>query len=237
MHSDSIMGDAARELAIRNPKAMLKVLRAAATWPHLASICRGSGVSRYKLGYWLKLSKKGHPGDGFDLPVDDGRTERFHILFAEAWDAGTDIVEDHALKLATGIERKILTNQQGVIFEIDPDLIKLGLRGEEAYLLDADGKPVPQTVPWLDPEMTRWLLARKRPDSYGNRIQVAHEHKVGGVLVVGATKSSKELEASYQMKHHEIEDVEFEEVDEAARESDDDLQMPNRSSQATPETA
>ena len=216
------VAEAARLLAIRNPEGMLKVLRAARAIPVQTAICAKSGVNRNKLRYWLKLSTKGHPGDGFDVPVDDGRTERFHILFSEAWDEGTDHYEQHMHNLATGMERKILTNQQGVIYETDPDLIALGLSGVEAYLVDENNKPVPQTVPWLDPEMVRWVLARKRPDSYGNRIQVAHEHKVGGVLVVGATKSSKELEAAYQMKHHEIEDVEFEEVDEAETETPTD---------------
>ncbi len=220
-YNESIMGDAARTLAIRNPKAMLKVLRAAANTPVLSVICAKSGVSRHKLGYWLKLSKKGHPGDGFDVPVDDGRTERFHIRFAEAWDEGTDNYELKMHNLATGIERKILTNQQGIIFYTDPDLIALGFTGEEAYLRDENGEPVPQTVPLLDPEMVRWVLSRKRPDSYGNRMQVQHEHKVGGVLVVGATKSSAELEAAYQMKHHEIEDVEFDEVEEPETPTDD----------------
>src|ERR1700726_4460769 len=188
---------------------MKKILKAARATPVLTAICMRAGVSRTLIKYWLKLSQKGRRGDFFDLPTDEDRSERFHILFEDAIESAWDNVEQKAYNLATGVEREILDYQGRVSYKMDPSLLGLGLTGEAAYLRDPiTAEPIPETVPMLDPEMVRWLLARRRPDNYGNKMQVDHTHK-GGVLVVGVTKSSKELEASYQMKHNEIEDVEF----------------------------
>jgi hypothetical protein len=145
-------------------------------------------------------------------PNEPERTERFHIMFEDAMEQAWDQVEQKAFNLATGVEREILNHQGRVSYKMDAELLALGVRGELAYELDQYGQPIPETVPLLDPEMIRWLLARRRPDQYGNKMQIEHEHK-GGVLVVGAVKTSAQLEASYQMKHDDIEDVEFEEVD------------------------
>lgn len=199
---------------------MRRILNAAKISPVITVICKRANVSRTLLKYWLALSRKGKRGDWFDLPIDvsDGSrnpmTERFHVLFEDAMEAAWDGVEQKAFALATGTEREILNHQGHVTYLSDPVLLALGVTGEQAYLRDKNGDPIPETVPLLDPEMVRWVLSRRRSDQYGNKMKVEHEHK-GGVLVVGATKSSKELEQSYKdIKHNEIEDVEFEEVEE-----------------------
>ena len=195
---------------------MKRILVAATDIPIMSAVCLKAQVSRQLIKYWLTLSRKGRRGDFFDVPIGDNRTERFHILFEDAMEAAWDKVEQKAFNLATGVEREILHHQGRVSYMFDPDLIAMGLTGADAFLIGKDGKPVPETVPLLDPEMVRWLLARRRSKDYGNKMQVDHTHK-GGVLVVGVTKTSKELEASYTMKHDEIEDVEFEDVpDDAA---------------------
>jgi hypothetical protein len=196
-------------------KSLKRLLVSARDVPSLAAICRKAGVSRTLLRYWLTLSRKGRKGDFFDVPVEEGRTERFHVLFEDAMEQAWDNVEIKAYNLATGVEREILHHQGHVSYLMDPDLIAFGFTGEAAYLRDKDGKPIPETVPLLDPEMVRWLLARRRSKEYGNKMQVEHEHK-GGVLVVGVTKTSAQLEKDYSMKHADIEDVEFEDITDEA---------------------
>lgn len=207
--------EVARGLASRRgaQSTMKTILKNARQSPVLSVICTRSRVSRTLLKYWLALSRKGRRGDFFDFPIDEGRTERFHILFEDAVESAWDNVEQKAYNLATGVEREILNHQGKVSYRYDQSLLNLGLIGEDAYLRDPQtGEPIPETVPMLDPEMVRWLLARRRSDQYGNKMQVDHTHK-GGVLVVGVTKTSKELEATYNtIKNTEIEDVEFEEV-------------------------
>lgn len=191
---------------------MKRILEAAAVSPVITVICARAGVSRTLIKYWLALSRKGRKGDLFDIEIDEGRTERFHKLFEDAREQAWDVIEQTAYNFATGMEREILNYQGRVTYKSDPELIGLGLKGEDAYLRDANGDPVPESVPIKDPEMVRWLLARRRPAEYGNKMQVEHEHK-GGVLVVGVTKTSKELEAEYGNKtHDDAMDVEFEEV-------------------------
>ena len=142
--------------------------------------------------------------------------ERFHILFQEAVDQGNGEVEHKAFRLATGKEKELLTDRGHVQYLYDSGLIALGLTGEEAYLRDADGDPVPETVPLLDPEMIRFWLKSRMPEKYGNQMRVQVDHKHTGVLVVGIPKTSKELEETYSdMRHDSIQEVEFEEIDGA----------------------
>ena len=60
--------------------------------------------------------------------------------------------------------------------------------------------------------MIRWLLERLRPHKYGKhrKIDVTHE---GGVLVLGPTLNSEQLEKEFGGKQ-QIQDVEFDVEDD-----------------------
>ena len=108
-------------------------------------------------------------------------TERFHILFEDAIQEGFDKVKHMAFKMTTGMAREVLDYQGKVSYnKKDPFLLELGLTGDAANLLDENGDPIPETKPLVDPKMVRWILSRRRPDQYGNRLKESHEHK-GGV--------------------------------------------------------
>lgn len=191
---------------------MRLVLKVAKRTPVEGVIAARVGIATATLRYMLKLSEKGHPGDIFDLEVD-GRIERFHILFQDAIETGLSRAEETLFKAATGQLKEILSDRGRVQYQFDPQLIALGFTGDEALLRDENGDPVPETIPLLDLESTRWLLARRMPEKYGNRMVVDHKH-TGGVLVVGVPKTSQELEETYgSMRHDQIEDVEFEDVE------------------------
>jgi len=160
------------------------------------------------LRYWVILSREGYPGDPFDIKLEDGRTERFHILFEDAIEEGFDKVEHVAHEMATGMAREVLVYQGKVSYKKDPFLLELGLTGDAANLLDNNGDPIPETKPFVDPEMVRFMLSRRRPDKYGNRSKVSHEQK-GGVLVLGSPMNSAELEKAYGGPQKLV-DVEFE---------------------------
>jgi hypothetical protein len=182
--------------------------------PTVAVHLEKMGISRPTLRYWLKQSEKGRRGDGWDIEMIDGEFERFHVAYSDAIQDGVDRIEDTVRQLAEGTFKEILEYQGHVTYRIDPALVGLGCTGEAAYMRDDHGNPIPETKEIVDPEMGRFLLKTLRREKFGQVIKVDHEHK-GGVLVVGVTKSSKELEQTYKGVTHEALkaiDVEFEEV-------------------------
>ncbi len=214
---DSAMVESQRGILKRKyPKEILsQVVKCAAEIPVVSVICRNAKINRTNLRYWLVLSRKGGPGDGFDLPVpgDESRTERFHVLYEDALQEAADAYEVKMNNLATGIEREILSDKGRVQYKYDPELVGLGLTGEEAYLRDENNQPIPESVPTplhVQAEMVRWVLARLRPEKYGNKMQVEHEHR-GGVMVVGAQMSPQQIEKAFGGSQKLV-DVEFEEV-------------------------
>jgi hypothetical protein len=211
MAHTSVMTEVATGLLTRKytPEVLKKAIAAAVKLPVIAHVCRETGLSRHLLRYYIGLSKKNHPA--FNIVVDEhGNTEKFHVLFEDAMQEGFDRVETMAYNLATGMAREVLDYQGKVTYKSDPELLALGLRGEDAYLRDENGDPVPETKPLMDPEMVRWILARRRPDDYGNKMKVEHEHK-GGVLVVGAQMTPQQIEQSFGGQQ-KIVDVEFDEI-------------------------
>lgn len=201
-------------LARRYPKTLRLCITIAKKNPVESKIAAYAGIATGTLRYWLKLSERGNPGDDFDLETDHGRVERFHILFQDAVAEGIGEVEHKVFMAATGQEKTILSHQGHVTYKSDRNLLQLGMTGEEAYLLDEFGDPVPETIPLLDLESSRWFLARRKPEMYGNKQTVQVDHKHSGVLVVAPGKTSKELEERYSdMRHDTIQDVEFEEVE------------------------
>lgn len=214
--SKSVITQAALGLAQRKyaPKYLKLVLKIARENPVESQIASQAGMSICALRNCVALSKKGRSPDIFDLPTPDGGTERFHIQFEDAVETGWGVVEDYARKAATGMLKEVLTYKGRVRYKLDPGLIGLGFTGPAAYLLDNNGDPVPETIRISDFEMTRFLLKGRLPKIYGTRMQVDHDHKVGGVLVVGVTRTSKELETIGPQKYEDIQDVEFENVTE-----------------------
>ncbi len=210
----SAISHAMTGLARRYPKTLRLCITIAKKNPVESKIAGGAGIATATLRYWLKLSERGNPGDDFDLETDHGRVERFHILFQDAVAEGVGEVEHKVFMAATGQEKEILSHQGRVSYRYDLDLLRLGMTGEAAYLLDKFGDPVPETIPLLDLETARWFLSRRKPEMYGNRQTVQVDHKHSGVLVVAPGKTSKELEERYaDMRHDTIQDVEFEEVE------------------------
>lgn len=204
-------GLAQRKYAPQNLKVILKIAK---DNPVESQIASQAGMSVTALRYCVALSKSRLEDKTFDLPTDDGRVERFHILFEDACETGWLELENYARKAATGMLREVLTDRGRVQYKYDPELVGLGFTGEAAYLRDKNNDPVPETVPITDFEMTRFLLKARFPQRYGTRMQVEHEHK-GGVLVVSAPMSSKQIEETFGGGQKLI-DVEFEEVPDVA---------------------
>jgi hypothetical protein len=194
-----------------SPQYLKSIIAAAADVPAEAVICRKVGISRTMLRYCLKRSQEGRAGDMFDVEVKDGHAERFHILYEDAIDAGYDRHQQHANDLALGAAREVLEHHGRVVYKSDPVLLSFGLKGADAYLLDKDGSPVPETRPVggaVQAEMTRWILTHVRPKQYGTKVQVEHEHK-GGIVVVSAPRTPDQLEKTFG-GGQKIVDVEFE---------------------------
>ena len=207
-----VIPQAAMSLAQRKyaPSTLRLILKLAVDNPVESQIASQAGMSITALRYCVQLSRKGQPGDIFDLQASDGRIERFHNLFADAVETGWLGLEDYARKAATGMLREVLSDRGRVQYKTDPELVGLGFTGEEAYLRDENNEPIPETIPITDFEMTRFLLKARFPERYGTRMQVEHEHR-GGVLVVGAPMSNEQIEKTFGGSQKLI-DVEFEEV-------------------------
>jgi hypothetical protein len=189
------------------PEKLKLVLKVAADVPIESVICHKVGMSKSALRYALKGSREGRPGDIFDIKLENGGTERFHILFEDAIEAATDKIEEMAFEMATGTFRKILEYQGKVTYKKDRKLVAQGLPEEETYLLDENGERIPETIPFFDPEMARWILEKRRPEIYGKRPK--EPRQTGGVLVVGNPMTTEEFEKCFGGPQPIVE-VEFE---------------------------
>lgn len=178
-------------------------------------------MSRTSLKYWLTKSELGKPGDGFDMETGDlddaGKPikQRFHETFADAMANGIDTAEKAAWKLVHG-QPEVLTDRGHVQYKISPLAIALGLTAADPAFYERDefGAPIPETILKQDPDMIRFMLKAHRPDVYvpGQKIDVTHR---GGVLILTAPlKTSKDFDENIPNKVAEIQDVEFEEVDD-----------------------
>ncbi len=89
-------------------------------------------------------------------------------------------------------------------------MVAKGYPEDETYILDENGDRTPETIPMIDPEMIRWLLARLKPEIYGKRAMAAKEpQRTGGVLVVGNPMNREEFERRFSGPQPLV-DVEFE---------------------------
>jgi hypothetical protein len=180
------------------PDKLRLVLKLAKEIPDETVIAHAAGMSKSALRYALMGSREGHPGDPFDIKLEDGLTERFHILFEDAIEAGLDKLEAAAFELATGKVRRVLEYQGKITYKKDPKLVAQGLPEEETYILDENGDRIPETVPIIDPEMIRWLLERRRSEVYGKRPKAPQEReRTGGVLVVPNPMTREEYEKRF----------------------------------------
>lgn len=210
-----------RSLGLRPRKLsterLIRICNALADMPVDSDACMLAGVSTSTLKYWLLKSKEGSTGDGFDVPVlgdseeDDG-TIRFHEMYMDAMEVGIGRVERAAITRGLGYLEP-LTYQGRVIYKHDPDLVALfGYECMQTYLLDAEGKPVPETVLKQDPDLLQFILKTRKKDVYGNVQQIDVMHR-GGVLVVAAPAPAAALsDQSVQNYKADAVDVEFVEL-------------------------
>lgn len=192
---------------------MFRVLKSLATMPVVGDACTMAGIHRHTLGQWIVKSRIGIPGDMYDLKMGDD-TIRFHEAYDYAMEDGLDSVERAMMQRALGYLEP-LTFQGRVIYKIDPRLVGLGLPDMETYLLDENGKPVPETVMKQDPDLMQFIMRCRRKGVYGNKTEVDVNHR-GGVLVVGAKAVDGKLlnVEEVEFRKNAVE-VEFEEVDDA----------------------
>lgn len=197
--------DTHRAVGKKNSPARLKaILKHIINMPVTSDACMLAGISVSTLKYWLQKSSEGLEGDGFDVVFNEGQETEEKIRFHDAWDeamiAGVERLEKAAITRAMGYKEP-LTFQGRVIYKQDPILLALGMTGMDAYLLDDDGKPVPETVLKQDPDLMMFILKARKPETYGNKQQIDVNHR-GGVLVVGMTATTPEalntIEAEYR---------------------------------------
>ena len=75
----------------------------------------------------------------------------------------------------------------GVIYKTDQSLVDRGFRGPDAYLRDANGIPVVETIRNPNGKMLRFLLEWLRPEKWGKHRKI-DVPQTGGVLVVGGIR-------------------------------------------------
>lgn len=202
------------------PDRMLAIIKQLSKIPCVKDACEMHGVTYHSVRLWLTKSRLGTPGDGFDIvmnPDDDEEehvTMRFHDAYDEALKMGSDTILSATIKRALGY-REPLSYQGRVIYKLDPDMVRLGITdGPDAYLYDANGHPIPESVERQDPDLMMFLLKGLKPETFGNKTKVEVDGKISGVLVVaqkainGAVLNAEE--ADYRKQ---VIDVEFEEVD------------------------
>jgi hypothetical protein len=163
-----------------SPERMRMVLDALREFPVLGRAAAKAGIHPKTLAYWLKCSAAGH--DGYDIEWQ-GEQWRFHehceAAIAEAEDTLHFLVWQMAM---------------GIIFKIDPSLVKRGYQGVDAYALDENGHYIEEGVRQPNIKMMLVYLAWKRPDTWGKHPKRGI-FRTGGVLVIG--ERSERSENSY----------------------------------------
>lgn len=219
------MRSGGRELAARSaslrltgrkfsPERMTLILDYMAQFPGVMRAVAFSGMSYFNFRYHMQRSISGQPGDGYDLAYD-GATQRFHEHFEAVRDGSVQRVEDAYLQRAMDGYFETLHDKGRVIYQVDPDLVNLGLSGPDAYLTDENGRPIPERIEHQDPEVMRDVLEKLRRDRWGRRDKLDVNVR-GGVIVVGVRAKAGELEKREQRALTEPEplDVEFREVED-----------------------
>jgi hypothetical protein len=196
-----------------NPERLRKFLDRLVKFPRVGDACAFSGISYSTLRYYLVKSEAGRVGDGMDLTYGE-ETKRFHLHYADAIQAGVQMVEDEYMQRAINGYYEVLHDKGRVIYQVDPALEGLGLTGPDAYLLDEDGRPIPERIKHQDPETMLAVLRAWRRDVYGRHEKIDVSVR-GGVMVVGTrAKSSAEIDQLEKSMLEEPIDVEFREVED-----------------------
>jgi hypothetical protein len=200
----------------RTPEVMLRIVQQLSKLPVAKDAALANGVTTHAIKLWLTKSRLGQPGDGFDLVMnpDDDPSEhvivRFHDAYDQALKDGAQEVYRAALTRALGY-REPLTFQGRVIYKLDPEKVRLGMEGMDAYLLDDEGRPVPESVEKQDPDLMQFLLKGLIPETFGNRTKIEMEGKISGVLVVAQKAvSGADLNAEEKLYTKEKLQVTFE---------------------------
>lgn len=195
-----------------SPKCMEGLCRRIQAFPNITHACAFAGITYGTLRYWLERSAKGRVGDGFDLTLDEV-TKRFHEHWEDSIDAGTQMVEDAFKERALHGYYETLSDKGRVQYQYDKDLLAIGLVGPDAYLLDEDGKPIPERIHHQDPDVMQAVLKAFRRDRYGQHDKLDVTHRGGVMVVTAPALTSKELE-DREKRHTEAPiEVEFREVE------------------------
>lgn len=203
------------------PERMLAICKRIADIPVAKDACEMNGVSTHAVKLWLVKSRLGQKGDGFDIvvnPDDDPEDHvevRFHDLYDQSLKDGAQSILRGAVKRAMGY-REPLVFQGRVQYKFDPQKLAQGYEGYDAYLLDENGVPIPESVEKQDPDLMQFLLKGMMPETFGNKTKVEFEGKISGVLVVAqkaATGAAIEEEEKLYRKDPLM--VEFEEDDDS----------------------
>lgn len=143
--------------------------------------------------------------------------------FADAWalavSEAADGLEEAALKRAVEGTVEYQVHQGQVIYHQYPP----GHPRAGEVMIDEDGHPIPLVKRRYSDKLLALMLKAKRPEEYGDKVKMEHEHK-GGVLLIGADKPEsgqkaltwEEELAAHQTKFSGREDAieaEFVEID------------------------
>lgn len=199
-----------------SPERMTVLLKKVMEFPNVTKACAFSGIVYSTLKYWIKRSQEGQPGDGFDLEFGE-EIKRFHQHWEDALDAGVQMVEDAYVARAVSGYYETLHHQGRVQYQYDEKALALGETGPAAYLLDEDGKPIPERIHLQDPEVQLAVLKAWRRDRYGQHDMVTFEHRGGVMVVTAPARTSAELEERAKRMQNEVVDVEFIEVEPEAQ--------------------
>jgi hypothetical protein len=177
-----------RSTAKVSPKLMRIVLDSLRKYPVLWCAASKAGIHRKTLKYWMDRSAAGD--DGYDIKWQ-GIEWRFHEHCESAIDEAHQTLEDDMLERALSGYNKVLTHRGRVVYKIDEGLAGLGCRGPDAYLRDADGNPIPETVGIEDAKAQLSVLKRRRAERYGTHTKIVAPRE-SSVLVIGdMTKKPK----------------------------------------------
>ena len=194
-------------------KRLTKFLDRLLLFPRVKDACAFAGFSYSSLRSYLAKSKNGKSGDGLDLTYRE-ETKRFHLHYADCLDEAVQKVEDAYMTRAAEGYDEALHHKGRVTYQIDPELAGLGLTGPDAYLLDEDGKPIPERIHHQDTKVMLTVLRAWRRDRYGptDKRDVSVR---GGIMVVGVrAKSSEEIEELEKQVLSAPVDVEFRDAED-----------------------
>ena len=140
---------------------MRRVLNCLATNPSLSAAANKLGIYPKTLAHWLKRSRAGDSAyelvwQGFRLPFhehcEEAKDQAFDKLCALAWE----------------------WTQERIVYKTDELLLSLGYEGPAAYLRDAEGMPIVETILRRRPAMIRWLLEVWNPGKWGKQVVSSH---------------------------------------------------------------